>query len=214
MDASRGNDANAGTSGKPLQTLGRAIEVANAIVGGTVDIKVRPGTYPVAPIVTITRDHVTIEGLSNPILNQDGYLDHFANPVTVVAANFGDQSLWINALILIRASDVAISGLSFISTAEGTSTNVNALIYVLALGFDGQWPGPQGNFTPKALTNDETGHLEANLTANTFTNNSLSDLMIVDESHDHANTHYDQPYTSTTPPVTIHVALTRNSFCN
>src|SRR5437867_10152463 len=66
VDASRGNDANAGTSGKPLQTLGRAIEVANAIVGGTVDIKVRPGTYPVAPIVTITRDHVTIEGLSNP----------------------------------------------------------------------------------------------------------------------------------------------------
>jgi len=84
VGASRGDDANAGTSGKPLQTLGRAIEVAKAIVGGTVDIKVRPGTYPVAPIVTITRDDVTIEGLSNPILNQDGYLDHFANPVTAI----------------------------------------------------------------------------------------------------------------------------------
>jgi len=47
-----------------------------------------------------------------------------------------------------------MSGLSFISTAEGSSTNLNALIYVLALGFDGQWPGPQGNFTPRVLTND------------------------------------------------------------
>src|ERR1041384_824643 len=47
VDASRGNDGSAGTAKKPLQTLGRAIAVANGISAGTVDIKLRPGTYPV-----------------------------------------------------------------------------------------------------------------------------------------------------------------------
>ena len=65
------------------------------------------------------------------------------------------------------------------------------------------------DYTPSAM--DQTGSLEANLTGNTFTNNSLSDLMMVDESRDHYNTHLI-PYTSTTPPVTVHVALTGNSF--
>src|SRR5882672_9974061 len=90
VDAARGNDHNAGTAKKPLQSLERAIAVANAISGGSVDIKVRPGTYPVVPNTAITRDHVSIEGLSKPVLNRNGYLDHFANPVTVVAADLGD----------------------------------------------------------------------------------------------------------------------------
>ena len=323
VDASRGNDRNAGTARKPLQSLGRAIAVANAISGGTVDIKVRPGTYPVVANTTITRDHLSIEGLSSPILNRDGYLDHFANPVTIVAANLGDTNLWINVLLLVRASDVALSGLSFFSNAEaGAGTNVNLLVNLYPLAFEGQWPSPRDvNFTPRTLTGesvrlcnfdgwpqaaafnyasgtveqckvqhcfvgfyagpspgggrldfnrnhltlnfeaslqvcgtpnfwsapaqpaslvvnasgnlfenglhlgaielfirdytpsamDQPGYLEVHLTGNTFRNNSLADLTIVDLSHDHYNTHLVS-YNTKTPPVTVAVALAGNSF--
>src|SRR5438067_561886 len=77
VDAARGKDANPGTQARPLQTLDRAISVANAISGGSVVISLRPGTYPLVPNATITRSHVTIQGLSNPILNADGFLDRF-----------------------------------------------------------------------------------------------------------------------------------------
>src|SRR5262245_755032 len=76
VDAARGNDLNPGTIARPLQTLCRAIALAHAIPGGAVSIKLKPGTYPVAPNTTITRDHLSIEGLSNPVLDANGLLDH------------------------------------------------------------------------------------------------------------------------------------------
>src|SRR5262249_50234700 len=112
----------------------------------------RPGTYPLAPNATITRSHFSVEGLSNPILDEGGYLNRFANPVKVVAADLGDQSLWVNVLILVRANDVAVTGLSFVSTAEGLSTDVNTLVNLYPIAFEGQWFGPQDiNFVPRGL---------------------------------------------------------------
>jgi len=322
VDAARGNDVNDGTAGKPLQTLGRAIALAHAIPDGVVSIKLKPGTYPVAANTIIRRDHIAIEGLSNPVLDANGLLDHFASPVNVVPADLGDQNLWLNLLFVIRASNISISGLSF----DGRGINSNGPFYTInfiPFQFEGQWPSPQDpNFAPRALTGesirlcsfntwlqasgfnyasgtaelckvencfvgfytgpspggavvhynrnhfsggaeasiqacgtpefcsapnqpaslavnvsgnlfentrhisvvelyirdytpsamDQPGSLDAQITGNTFRNNNMADLNIVDLSRDHLNSHWIPNYNATTPPVTVHMALARNSF--
>jgi hypothetical protein len=65
------------------------------------------------------------------------------------------------------------------------------------------------DFTPSAM--DQPGYLEAHLTGNTFRNNSLADLMVVDLVHDQINGRAT-PYNRMTPPVTVAVALAGNSF--
>ncbi len=149
VDAARGKDGNPGTASRPLQTLGQAIAFAHAIPGGAVNIKLRPGTYPIAANTIITRDHLAIEGLSNPVLDANGFLDHFATPVYIVPATLGDQSLWLNLLFLVRADDVSVTGLSFNSAA----VNTNGQVFLMPIQFEGQWPSPwDPDFQPRALT--------------------------------------------------------------
>jgi hypothetical protein len=151
VDAARGSDGDPGTTSRPLQTLSQAIVLAQAISGGAVSIKLRPGTYPIAANTVITRDHLAIEGLSNPALDANGLLDHFATPVNIVPASLGDQSLWLNLLLLVRANDVAVSRLSF----NSSTVNTNGQIFIIPLQFEGQWPSPQDmNFQPRALTSE------------------------------------------------------------
>src|SRR5262249_12151543 len=66
------------------------------------------------------------------------------------------------------------------------------------------------DYTPSAM--DQPGSLDARISGNTFRNNAMADLNIVDDIHDHFNTHTVPSYKATTPPVTIRMALARNSF--
>jgi hypothetical protein len=65
------------------------------------------------------------------------------------------------------------------------------------------------DYTPSSM--EQPGYLDAHITANTFRNNRMADLNIVDLVHDHLN-HPVPNYTSATPPVTIRLALAGNIF--
>src|ERR1051325_432850 len=153
VDSAAGNDDNNGANTAPLKTLGRAIALANTVPpGGIVQIKLRAGSYLLSPATSITRDHVQIEGMSQPVRGASGYLEGFINEVQIVPSGPGCPGCALNPLLLVHASDVQFTGLHFAhpgSVDEGYVSDPNS-DFMLAIMFEGQWDMAN----PKALSQE------------------------------------------------------------
>jgi hypothetical protein len=137
VDTNNGNDKNEGTHKSPVQTIGKAAEIANECENnGSIVIKIASGLYNLTDKVVFNKDKYTEKNrliIEAAVLPTDSFWNHEKMPVIMSTSlnskNFGfDCSIGIN----IEVNHVTIRGLLFIGNPNPNTS------YYYAIGRSGK----------------------------------------------------------------------------